>query len=244
MADKAPTTIKELAKIVLEMSAKLDAVDSLKRSVEEVQKSATHISGFFDEFKAKLDTVCSDLKTLGSNYQLLKTENATLKQELILIKRDMTELKQYSRANNLEIKGLPVTAKECLETTVQTLGHKLGVEIVASDIDVVHRVPTKDKSKSNIVVRFLSRKTRDQMLAMSKKKRLSTTIFNFEEDSPVYVNEHLCPELKILLGKTTQRRKEKAWKFSWVQNGRILVRKAENSPIVHVASEDDLKLIV
>lgn len=156
----------------------------------------------------------------------------------------MTELKQYSHTNNLEIKGLPVAAQECLETTVQTLGNKPGIEISASDIDVVHRVPTKDKRKYNIVVRFLSRKTRDKVLAMSMKKRLSTTNFNFEEDSPVYVNEDLCPELKILLGKTTQRRKEKAWKFSWVQNGRILVRKAENSPIVHVASEDDLKFIV
>lgn len=244
MGDKAPTTIKELAKIMQEMSAKLDAIDSLKRNVEEVQESAAHISGFFDEFKTKLDSVCSDLKTLSSNYQLLKAENATLKQELTLIKKDMTELKQYSRANNLEIKGLPVTAKECLEATVQTLGNKLGLQISASDIDVVHRVPTKDKSKSNIVVRFVSRKTRDKVLAMSKKKRLSTVNFSFEEDSPVYVNEHLCPELKILLGKTIQRRKEKGWKFSWVQNGRILVRKAENSPIIHVASEDNLNLIV
>lgn len=66
MADKAPTTIKELAKIVLEMSAKLDAIDSLQRSLEEVQESAAHISGFFDEFKAKLDTICSDLRTLSS----------------------------------------------------------------------------------------------------------------------------------------------------------------------------------
>lgn len=119
MGDKAPTTVKELAKIMQEMSTKLDAIDSLKRSVGEVQESAIHISGLFDEFKAKLDSVGSDLKTLSSHYQLLKAENATLKQELNLIKKDMTELKQCSRANNVEIKGLPVTEKECLETTGQ-----------------------------------------------------------------------------------------------------------------------------
>lgn len=76
-----------------------------------------------------------------------------MKQELSLIK-DMTELKQYSRSNNLEIKGLPITANGCLDTTVQTLVDKLRIEISASDIDVVHRVPTKNKSKPNIVGRF------------------------------------------------------------------------------------------
>ncbi|KAH9361350.1 hypothetical protein HPB48_006912 [Haemaphysalis longicornis] len=153
----------------------------------------------------------------------------------------MTELKQYSRTNNLEIKGLPITAMECLETTVHTLGDKLGIEISASDIDVVHPVPTKDKSKSNIVVRF---QTRDKVWQCLGKRGFQLLTSILKKTRPVYINEHLCPEFEILLGQTTQRRKEKAWKFSLVQNGRILVRKAENSPIVHLASEDDLKFTV
>lgn len=43
----APTTIKKLARVVQEMSAKLDAIDSLKRSVEEIQESVLILADFF-----------------------------------------------------------------------------------------------------------------------------------------------------------------------------------------------------
>lgn len=77
-----------------------------------------------------------------------------------------------------------------------------------SDIDVVHRVPTKEPTKTNIIVRFVSR-SRNKLLQTAKKKRLTTSDFGFADASPVYINEHLCPEYKALLRKAIAKKKRK-----------------------------------
>lgn len=241
MADKAPSTVKELAKMLQDLTTKFGKLDT---DVQEVKKSITFVSDSFDAFKTTLESVRTDVQSLRKDHESLKTENNELKKELAAAKADIIELKQYSRQNNVEIKGMPFDPKERLEDAVQTLGTKLNIELHNSEIDVVHRVPSKDKEKPNIVVRFVSRSSRSKVLEAARKKRLTAINFGFTEDTSIYINEHLCVEKKVLLGKTIHLRKERGWKFSWVKEGKILVRKTENSPVIHIARETDLVKIV
>lgn len=111
------------------------------------------------------------------------------------------------------------------------------------DIDIVHRVQTRGDGPSNIIARFVSRGKRDQILLAAKKTRLNTGMLGFGENEPVFVNEHLCPDNKVLLGKAIRTKREKNWKFAWVADGKILMRKTEQSRAVHVTCEDDLAMI-
>lgn len=244
MADKPPTTVKELAKVLQEMSTRMESLGRLELDIGSVKESIKCVRDTFDGIQRSLETVCSDLKELRSDHEVLKKENKKLKEELASTKAEVIELKQYSRLSNLEIKGIPFVANEKLEEHVQTLTAKLGISVEKSEIDLIHRVPSKDKAKPNILIKFVSRSSRNKVLQASKKKRVTVSDFGFQETDAVYINEHLCPEKKVLLGKATSLRKEKQWKFSWVQQGRILARKTENSPVVHIACEDDLAKIV
>lgn len=83
----------------------------------------------------------------------------------------------------------------------------------------------------------------DKFLTAARKTRLNTSHLSLEHNDPIYVNEHLCLENKILFRKARQVKAEKKWKFAWVSQGRILMRKAENSAVEHIQSEGDLARI-
>lgn len=69
-------------------------------------------------------------------------------------------------------------------------------------------------------------------------------MLGFVENTPVFINEHLCRENKILLGKAIQAKKENKWKFAWVSDGgKIPMWKSENARVVHVTCEEDLAKI-
>lgn len=113
-------------------------------------------------------------------------------------------------------------------------------EIQDSDIEVIHRVPTKDKAKQNIVVRFASRKVRDRVLKAAKKHRLNTSSLGLKDNLPIFINEHLCSANKVLLSKALNAKREHKWKFTWVSDGKILMCKTENSRVAHVTCAEDL----
>lgn len=52
-----------------------------------------------------------------------------------------------------------------------------------------------------------------------------------------------APQKKVLLGKSIQA-KEENWKFAWLADDRVVMRKSENSNVVHVTCEKDLVPVV
>lgn len=214
--------------------------DALKKEVDDVVKSMTFMNSTFEELRGAKQ----ELEASKKAHEGLKAEKEGLRQSLAKAQKEITELQQYSRMNNIEIKGIPQLKDESLTEVVQLIGDTVGVKVQPSDIDVVHRVPTKERGSTNVIVRFVSRTARDNLMQAARKKRLTTRQIGFADEAPVYVNDHLCPEYKALLGMAIAKKKEKNWKFVWVAQSKILARKAENASVVHIVSRDDLAKIV
>lgn len=257
-AEKTPNSIKEIVRVLTDMTSRfVEVMTELKDEVKQLQSSNTAIqteltsvrTGMdfmnenFEEFKTEVQTLrkeLDDAKKLGLECQ---KENRILSKELAETKKQLIELKQYSRNNNLELKGIPVADSEDLNKVVETVASCLSTELPSHAIEVAHRVATKAKGPPNVIVRFASRTNRDKFLAAAKKSRLNVSMLGFEGTDPIFVNEHLCPENKILLGKAIQTKRDVGWKFAWVSEGKILMRKAEKSKVVHVTCEADLERI-
>lgn len=68
------------------------------------------------------------------------------------------QLDQYSKINNLEIRGVPNNPHEDLLALLSATGEKVESPIHRADIDIAHGVPTPGKpNTNNIIVRFVSR---------------------------------------------------------------------------------------
>lgn len=59
--------------------------------------------------------------------------------------------------------------------------------------------------------------------------------------TPIFILEHLSPLNKKLHASARQVAKEKGFKFVWIKQGRVFMRKTESDPSIYVKNQDILK---
>lgn len=250
---------KDVAKIKEEIRAELQA--ELKASREaferemrnelrdfrneqrDIIKSLENSQADIDDLKKKLDVELAknaklerENDALGARCQVLENRVADLQSRLL-------QIEQYSRNCNLEIQGVEKKENENVVEIVSKIGMAISEPISETDIAACHRVPTRNSDKSNILVQFKSRDKRESALKKAKKMRLTNEDLGFQSTLPIYVNEHLCPTLKRLLGMAIKKKHEHQWKSVWSFKGKIYAKQTENSQMIHIADERDLAKI-
>lgn len=239
----------ELAKRIAALEALLDEnlegmIDTLAEKFQtklanlglgehvELSESVRFFSKEYDLMKAK------QAELIASNNELLARNTA--------LEKRVAELEQYSRLNNVEIKGVPVTEGEDCHGILQCMANAIECPVEATDIDIVHRVPTmsKNQNEKNIIVRFCSREKKNDFIRKARKARLCTSNIGFsgKTNVPVFVNEHLTVDNKKLFSKALALKKEHNWKFLWTDNCRIKARKSEDGRVFRIATEHDLRV--
>lgn len=159
---------------------------------------------------------------------------------------------QFCRLNNVEISGVPLVKKENLFSVLKSICSKLSFDLQPTDVDTIHRVrPFISAVKNNdpprppaIIVRFTQRLRKDALLAAARAHRtLFTTDIGFNGPATnVFLSHHLTPTNKLLLQQAKKIKKEQDFKYLWIQDCKILMRKSDDitSKIYHIKNEIDL----
>lgn len=121
------------------------------------------------------------------------------------------------------------------------LGKVVSYNIQEPDILSVTRIKKLDldsKRPRSIVVKLRNTRIRDEVLAsvmkfnksLDKDKKLNSNHLGYGgTKSPVFVSEHLSPMNKAIHAETRKVAREKGYKYVWVRDGRILVRKDDGA---------------
>lgn len=204
-------------------------VEALRLEIAGMHESLRMINQLYEESKEK--------------YNAVSAENKTLVKENEKLSRRIADLEQYSRINNVEIRGVPSTQGESCVAVLQKIGEKIGCHVPPTDLDTVHRVPAK-KDK-NIIARFCSRTKKAEFISKARKARLNATTLGFppSAETKVFVNDHLTQENKRLFAQALELKKQHNWRFLWTDNCRIKARKTEGSRVYVISCTSDLSLI-
>lgn len=154
----------------------------------------------------------------------------------------MENLQQYSRRNNLEIRGILEKANENVYEVVKLVVNKLECSLYYNDIDAFHRVRSRRRNSSTIkdvktiIVKFVSRMKNNEILNAARKNgAVTTTDLGFDGNSNhVFLNEHLTLKNKILRKRA---RDFCAYKFCWVRESKIFMRKTDSSRVLEISFE-------
>ena len=127
----------------------------------------------------------------------------------------------------------------------------MGVQLdVESETHAVHWVPVPAKPRErNIVVRFTNRRKRDAFMQAVKEKnktdnKLTTLSIGYRHSVPIFVNDHLTPTRKRLLGMAIAKKRQVNWAFVWTDsNGTIYARKSPQDRAVVIESSTDVDKI-
>lgn len=183
------------------------------------------------------------IKCLQKENAALKSELQSVKDELaekttliVDIERDVVDLQQYIRRNNIEICGIPNSIEQKdLEDTVIKIADAIDVKITKNEIEACHRLANKKDNfgPKKTIVRFVNRK-KVENLHRNKKKlssdRVKNKLQSFDLHDAVYVNSNLCPYNKYLWGKCKRLHENKLIDRFWVYNGFIHIAIKENDP--------------
>lgn len=219
----------EIRELKVEQRTITESLEYAHNSIKELQEQLK------DE-EAKNASLESENKTLRQKCQDLEGKTEGLEDRVV-------QAEQYSRNKNIEIRGVVECEHENTFAVVAKIGEIIKEPITKLDIEACHRVPVANSDNGNIIVQFKSREKRDATLRKAKKARLTNEHLELHNTEPIYVNEHLCPALKKLLGMTTRRKREHAWKSAWSFNGKIFAKKTDDSRMIQIKHERDLQKI-
>lgn len=225
-----------------------DALSSFNKVVEDLKCEVSTLRSSVSFLSENYDSMCKKMQCFESKMKsndALKVDYNNLLASVSSIQADMNKKEQWDRRSNIEIIGVPESKSENLMDIVMKISNMDSQICSKSDIDFVTRVTPKQndsKKPRPVVIRFLSRHKKDDLLARLREKTMKASDLGFiGNNNRIYFNDHLTSFNKSLLRKTKELAREKKYMYTWVKNCVIMIRKTDTSPVLHITSEIDLK---
>lgn len=224
------------------------SVKNLESKLANMHDNMEKQGQFYDDLLLEVRLLKEENKRLSQSVNNLKSEIIDKNREINDLSKRLNNLEQYGRGVNLEVHGLESkngSEPQNLRKEMAKLAEKLHVSHKEEDIEVIHTLPQRENTSRPpvVIVQFTSKRVRNQWL--DKKKELITNEDINAGTGPrnIYLNENLTPYFKALLWKTKQACREKGFRFTWVKNGKIFVRKDQNERLLRIEDDDDLNKI-
>lgn len=240
-SDTDDPTILELLKSIRREVA--DSKQTNKENFASLEKTMVSVQDSIIELKTKLASIEVENINLKRECATLRRDNQSLKDEVNDLKRDVIELQQYSRVQNVEIRGVPVTANEDVYCVLEAVAKVIAVPYSRHDISTAHRLPAPRNRRyhPSIVVQFVSRTTRNMWIAAAKNKKPSTSDLTASfAPGPIFIGDHLTQHNKNLLSWAKSYVRSGRLAYAWSKDGKLFVRQTTASSAVRVWTQEDV----
>lgn len=233
-------TLEDLMKVLN------DIREDQKTTKRDFNTSYEALHSKLEENSIALQNALLKIEEFSTKLDDLQTENKDLKCKVAELESKVDDLEQYSRRNCVEIQGISEENNESVLEIVKDVGRALNMEISDGMIDTCHRLGKKDSTYTRprgIIVKFVRRLDKESLMKKRREKKdFSTRHLNLKtpSDDPVYVNESLSPMRRKLLAIARAFKKENNYKYIWLRNGNILLRKEEGSNVIQINTQADL----
>ena len=160
-------------------------------------------------------------------------------------------IQRYSYQYNVKIVGLPeIKASESASDTTTlclSLFQAAGVEISIQDIDIAHRIPTRNATSSlrPVVCKFTRRIAKEKVMNVRKDAyKVTASSIGLPADCTlenVKLFDHLTLQVQQLLADTKKLQTRNGFRFCWCKNFTIYLRQTEDSRPIQFKTLDELE---
>ncbi len=150
------------------------------------------------------------------------------------------------------------TSRENTEDIVKHVADCIGVELCSDDISICHRLPVNDmpaqmetRSSSKrrpmnptIIVKFVRRKKREEFYRarnILRGKTVNDLNLNLNTRERMFIAESLTRANKELFSKALQAKKDCHFKYIWISQGKIFMRKEDSTNVIQISCEKDIE---
>ena len=226
-------------------SSKSESELSMEEIVKKLDRLLENDEKRVNEFRESEERRTKELKEMFELVRQLKEELKKKDDVIQKLQNELADTQQYQRINNLIITGIPHKEREDTDDLVIKLGEQMGVNIEKRDIDISHRLPGNAKNQSPIIVKFVRRIKKIELLKNRRKLRdiNSSHVVGGAPNNKVFINEHLTKKNQILFTSARKLREEKLIADTWVRDCKIWVRQAEGMQVKQIINVEDLDVL-
>jgi hypothetical protein len=240
-----------------ELENKLDRIIQYQLESQANFAKIDAILSVQNEISSKLETVFTEITTIKDRTHKLESSTNIINQELIDLRNNSSDLinkvnhiEQQNLANSFIITGLPVnTESRDLTAFFQKFGENIGEKIEENDLQSCFISKNRYNNSSQINGKFYDIRKKEKVFQLFKQKKpiVIEDVCSVPDDSPlrgkeILLKNQLTSYKKKLLYET--RMLATNYKFIWENNGRILIKMNENSPVKEITSYQHLQEIL
>lgn len=219
--------------------------------IKKLNESYVFMSDGFDKLNSEVAKLGKENVQIKKQMKKLKSNSDKLNQRVQLLERGSTKAKQVSNENHMIITNLPkVNDVSTLKALVVKLGEQVEHTIKEEDIVEVYQSENKRQTRHKsfpLIVKLVTAEFKKKCMQFRKDGKqidLKAIFPNVQSSANVNFHHLIEKQYADLLQKAKECAKKKKYKFVWFSNSTVLVRKEEQSTIIQIRDESDLKKIV
>lgn len=259
---QSTTTTRSASPVHSDMASVLAEIQVITRKLEPLETFAQDLKALraeFIELKTSVEVTAVTIEKFNARLATLESKTSqidkthglvtTLQLKVESLERESQEQEQWSRMNNIEIKGVSLVKNENLFDIVSKIGSKICHPIDKTKLNFITRIPTRDPNQCKpIIACFQNRYVKENFIAAAraynKSNPLTLSDLGLKGNQKVFVNDHLTIQNKNLLTKAKSLKMERGFRYLWVKQAKIHMRKDEAAPVITIKTERDLVKIV
>lgn len=231
----------------------------LEKQMKQQRELITKLTESYDFMSDGFDKLTNEVTKLGKdNIQIkkqvkkLESNGDNLAKRVQQLECHTTKAKQSDNGNHMIITNLPQVADaSTLKSIITQIGEQVEHQIKEEDIIEVYQSENKQQKRHKsypVIVKMAKPDLKRKCMLFRKNGKtidVKAILPNVQQSNANINFHHLIEkEYAELLKKAKECAKKKKYKFVWFANSTVLVRKEEQSTIIQIKGESDLKKIV
>ena len=223
---------------------RLDVLVEKVKKIDSIEDSLNFLSSKYDELNKKVADLENNKRKILDENEALRSQVLGSNKVIQQMKKDISDMHQYSRRDCVEIRGIPFVEDEVTNEIVINVAQRLDIEVNNEDISISHRLPKRQGNHdSAIIVKFVRRSVKDQFYKNRRMLRnISTKDIGYlrYRKQQIFISESLTPANRELFNLSLQKKKELSYKYIWTMNGVTYLRKDDDNHVIPVKDKKDL----
>lgn len=219
-------------------------------TMEKLFKLNTEMNQTLQFLSDKYDVFLKKITKVEQENKHLKKQNEELNIRLEAIEQEVNMQQQQRVKSHLTIHGIPHINNENLQNTVIETIKATKTIVTAENIISCRRMNAPDTThKSPIIVIQIDNYDTKQKIQQNFKtngpinlKQIMPNAKGFEERL-VFINDYLTNFTRQLYEIAKKLKKKHNLRFAWTKDGKVFVRKTENSKIIRIKNLNDEEFI-
>lgn len=219
-----------------------------QQNFSKLHETFDFMSEQYDKLQKRIEGLVKINKQMKDDIKQLKQNEKQLMIRVSKLEAASAQIKQNNNENHMIVTNLPKFSEDTnLKQLVVKIGEQVNCHVDTNDIIAVYQNENKQYQTFPLIVKMASNKLKNNCIQFRKDKKqieLSEIAANLENGEKNINFHHLMEkEHAELLKKAKEAAKIASFKFVWFSKDCVLTRKEENSQIIRISNENDLKKI-